>query len=272
MVCTQYADEQGGNVTFDLEAHPRIVFANNPLKVVVAQIRFPAQFGLTEPAALAAIQARLGQQYPTALARIPNITVNVGAGPVPETVVDQGPTRLASEDGQWVINIATDWISLETLGYASWAGFRDRFQELLAAVPDDVRPARASRIGLRYVDQLQAPGVESPADWQAFIVRALIGDPASLVFDERLVTALQQLSFRIDDDAINVRHGYVRNGPDADYPSTYVIDSDLFTEIESPFEWNGIAEKLDRYHGWAWTIFRRSITDAAVELLGGTPE
>jgi hypothetical protein len=28
--------------------------------------------------------------------------------------------------------------------------------------------------------------------------------------------------------------------------------------------------RLDRYHDWAWNLFRRSITSAGVELLGGT--
>ncbi|MEJ7696233.1 MAG: hypothetical protein WKF78_06350 [Candidatus Limnocylindrales bacterium] len=58
-------------MTFDQEIHPRIVFSSNPLKVVVAQIKFPAMFGLTEPAALAAFQAALGHRYPNAPAADP---------------------------------------------------------------------------------------------------------------------------------------------------------------------------------------------------------
>ena len=90
--------------------------------------------------------------------------------------------------------------------------------------------------------------------------------------DERLIQGLQQISLRIEDSAINLRHGYVQNPPEADFPSTYVIDTDLFTEEEQPFDWAAILDRVNRYHDWAWNLFRRSITLAAVQLLGGTEE
>lgn len=255
-------------MTFDQETHPRIEFSNNPLKVVVAQIRFPALYGLIEPAALAVFQTAL-RQYPSALSRISNITVTIGEGGGANATTDAGPVRFASEDGAWIINITTDWVSLETTKYESWIGFRTRFEELLGAFPGDLRPTRITRIGVRYVDQIQAPGVGTPADWRRYIVPSLLGAEDSLIFDERIAQGLQQLTFRIGEDAINVRHGYVRNDITADFPSTYVIDSDLFTDAEQPFEVPAILERSNRYHDWAWSLFRRSITPAAVELLGG---
>lgn len=259
-------------MTFEQEIHPRIVFSNNPLKVVVAQIKFPAMFGLTEPAALASLQAVLGHRYRNALPQSPNVTLTIGPAGTAETATDAGPVRLANDDGTWVVSISTDAIALETKTYESWIGFRERLEELVAAIPEGLRPHRATRIGLRYVDQIQAPKVATPADWRSYITPGLLGGADSLVFDERLIHGLQQLSFQIDDSAINVRHGYVRNPPVADFPSTYVIDTDLFTEVEQAFEWAAILERIDRYHDLAWNIFRRSITPAAVDLLGGIEE
>lgn len=256
-------------MTFDQETHPRIEFRNNPLKVVVAQIRFPAIYGLTEPAALAAIQATLGRLYPKALPRIPNVTVNIGPGGVADTSTDAGPVRFATDDESWLINITPEWISVETQAYVSWVGFRARFEEFLAAIPADLRPRRISRFGVRYVDQIQAPGVATASDWRPYIEQSLLGPEGALLFDDRIVQGLQQLSFRMNEDAINLRHGYVRNEATADFPSTYVIDSDLFTETEQPFDVPAILARADRYHDWAWNLFRRSITPAAVDLLGG---
>lgn len=259
-------------MTFDEEIHPRIEFSNNPLKVVVAQIRFPAMFGLTEPSALAGFQAALGHRYPNALSRIPNVTVTIGPSGTAETVTDAGPVRLASDDGMWHISIANDSMALESNAYESWIGFRERLEELFAAIPGPLRPHHVARIGLRFVDQIQAPGVATPSDWQTYIVPSLIGGADSLIFDERLIQGLQQISIRVDDSAINLRHGYVKNPPDADFPSTYVIDTDLFTEDAHPFDWEAILDRVNRYHDWAWNLFRRSITPATVELLGGTEE
>jgi uncharacterized protein (TIGR04255 family) len=271
-VCIQHADGTGGRVTFDQEIHPRIEFSNNPLKVVVAQIKFPAMFGMTEPAALAGFQIDLGHRYPTALPRIPNVTVTVGPAGAAETVTDAGPVRLASDDGMWFISIANDSISLETKAYESWIGFRDRLEELMGAIPDALRPHHTARIGLRFVDQIQASGVATLSDWQPYIDPSLLGSPESLIFDERMILELQQISLRIDESAINLRHGYVQNPPDADFPSTYVIDTDVFTETEQPFDWAAILDRVNQYHDWAWNLFRRSITPAAVRLLGGSDE
>ena len=262
----------GGHVTFDQEIHPRIEFSNNPLKVVVAQIKFPAMFGLTEPAALAGFQAALGRRYPTALPRIPNVTVTIGPAGAAETMTDAGPVRLASEDGMWLISIGHDAIALESQAYESWVGFRDRLAELVAAIPEELRPHHVERLGLRFVDQIQAPGVATASDWREYIVPSLIGEPDSLIFDDRVIQGLQQLSFRMDDSTINLRHGYVQNPAEADFPATYVIDTDLFTETEQGFDWAAILERVNRYHDLAWTLFRRSITPAAVHLLGGTEE
>jgi uncharacterized protein (TIGR04255 family) len=257
---------------FDEEIHPRIEFSNNPLKVVVAQIKFPTMFGLTEPAALAELQGTLGARYSNALQRIPNVTLLIDAAGQPSTTTDAGPVRLASEDGLWIVAIAPDSIGLETKAYESWADFSGRLEELMAAVPITVRPHHTTRIGLRYVDQLQAPKVATPADWREYIVPGLIGGPDALIFDERLVQGIQQLSFVMDESVINVRHGFVRNPAEADLPSTYVIDTDAFTEAEQAFDWAVILKLMTQYHGWAWSVFRRSLTPAAVELLGGTQD
>lgn len=256
-------------MAFDQEIHPRIEFSNNPLKVVVAQVRFPTLYGLTEPSALAAFQAALGRRYPTALPRVPNVTVTIGPSGAADMSTDAGPVRFADEDGAWLINVANDWISLETKAYESWVDFRARFEEFMSAIPEALRPTRITRIGLRYVDQIQAPGIATPSDWRPYIVPSLLGAEDDLIFDERLVQGLQQLSFRIEDDGINVRHGYVRNAANADFPSTYVIDTDLFTETEQVLEVPVILKRMERYHDWAWSLFRRSLSPAAVELLGG---
>lgn len=258
-------------MTFDQETHPRIEFRNNPLKVVAAQITFPTLYGLTEPASLAAIQAVLGARYPTPLPRVPHFEITLGPAGA-DTQSAAGPIRFASEDGTWLINIATDWVSVETTAYVSWVAFRARFEELLAALPPDTRPVNVTRIGVRYVDQIQVAGAATPTDWRTYIESSLIGSADSIAFDDRILQALQQLSYSIDDNVINVRHGYIRNDPGSDFPSTYVIDTDLFTQTDLPFDPAAIFDRLNRYHDWAWSLFRRSITPATVELLGGSEE
>lgn len=128
------------------------------------------------------------------------------------------------------------------------------------------------RLGVRYVDEIVSEQAVDPIDWRQYIAPSLLGDPDAPWLDQRVKRSLQQVSMSIDDDGINLRHGYVRNSEDAAFRSTYVIDTDVFTERRLPFVPGDLLERADRYHRWAWNLFRRSITPAAIELLGGAEE
>lgn len=258
-------------MTFDQETHERIVFARNPLKVVVAQIRFPPAYSLADPAGLAAAQAALSGRYPISLPRTQEITVVAAPdGPVPP-VIQPGPARFGDESGTWVVSVGTDTASLETTRYESWVDFRARLYELLTMVHSQGQPVRVERLGIRYVDEIVSVETTAVPDWQAFIAPSLLGHADAPWIDGRVKRSLQQVSMSIGDDGLNLTHGYVRNPDGSEYPSTYVMDTDIFTEQPVAFDLEELLERADRYHRWAWNLFRRSITPAAVELLGGTP-
>ena len=259
-------------MTFDQETHERIVFARNPLKVVVAQIRFPPAYSLADPAGLAAAQGALSARYPTSLPRIQQVTMVAGpGGPVPP-VVQPGPARFGDEAGTWVVSVGPDSASLETTHYGSWADFRARLQELLEMVATQGHVTGVERLGIRYVDEIVSEDSAAIPDWQQYIAPSLLGGADAPWIDARVTRSLQQVSMSIGDDGINLRHGFVKNPDQSDYPSTYVIDTDLFTEQQVGFDVDALLERADRYHRWAWNLFRRSITPAAIDLLGGAEE
>jgi len=256
-------------VTFDQETHQRIVFARNPLKVVVAQVQIPPAYSLGDPAGLAAAQASLSARYPTSLPRTQQVTVVAGpGGPVPP-VVQPGPARFGDESGTWVVSVGPDSASLETTRYDSWVDFRARMQELLEIVATQGHVARVDRLGIRYVDELVSEHAVRVPDWQQYIAASLLGEAEAPWIDERVTRSFHQVSMSIGDDGVNLRHGYVMNPEESQYRSTYVIDTDIFTAQPVPFDVEGLLERADRYHRWAWNLFRRSITPAAIELLEG---
>jgi len=73
----------------------------------------------------------------------------------------------------------------------------DRLAELVAAIPEELRPHHVERLGLRFVDQIQAPGVATASDWREYIVPSLIGEPDSLIFDDRVIQGLQRSCKRV---------------------------------------------------------------------------
>lgn len=259
-------------MTFDQETHARIVFARNPLKVVVAQIRFPPAYTLADPAGLAAAQTALSARYPTALPRVQQVMISVGpSGPV-QPVVQPGPARFGDDVETWVVSLDSDSASLETTRYESWMDFRTRLQELLDVVATHASPTRVERLGVRFVDEIVTDHAAVIPDWQRYIGPSLLGKSDAPWNDSRVKGSIQQISMTIGDDGINLSHGYVKNPEESEYPSTYVIDTDVFTEQQVPFDVDRLLERADRYHLWAWNLFRRSITSAAIDLLGGTTE
>lgn len=259
-------------MTFDQETYERIVFVRNPLKVVVAQIRFPPAYALADPTGLAATQAALSARYPTSLPRIQEMTIVAGPGaPVPP-VVQPGPARFGDETGTWVVSVGPDMASLETTRYDSWVDFRARLRELLEIVVARGRATRVERLGIRYVDEIVSTEAAAIPDWRRYIAPSLFGDADAPWIDARVKRSIQQVSMSIDDNGINLTHGFVRNPAGAEYPSTYVMDTDIFTEQHVPFVVDELLARADLYHRWAWNLFRRSITPAAIELLGGTAE
>lgn len=259
-------------MTFDQETHQRILFARNPLKVVVAQIRFPPDYALADPAGLAAAQAALSTRYPISLPRIQEMTIVAGpAGPVPP-VVQPGPARFGDHAGTWVVSVGPDVASLETTHYESWVDFRTRLRELLEIVGGRGHTARVERLGIRYIDEMVTADAVALPDWEQYIAPSLFGNSDAAWIDPRVKRSIQQVSMSIEDNGINFTFGYVKNPDGAPYPSTYVMDTDIFTEQPIPFDVDALLGRADRYHQWAWNLFRRSITPAAIGLLGGAAE
>lgn len=259
-------------MTFDQETHERIVFARNPLKVVVAQIRFPPAYALADPTGLAATQASLATRYPTSLPRIQEMTIVAGPGAVIPPVVQPGPARFGDEAGTWVVSIGSDVASIETTRYESWIDFRARLRELLEIVEARGQASRVERLGVRYVDEIVSADTTTFPDWQPFVAPSLFGHAEAPWIDTRVKRSIQQVSMSIEDNGINFTHGYVKNPEGSEFPSTYVMDTDVFTEQPVPFDVDALLGRADRYHRWAWNLFRRSITPAAIDLLGGTAE
>lgn len=256
---------------FDREPLPRIQFKDNPLRVVIAQLRFPTEFGLAEPGVLARIQERLRQRYPVAqtIQQEMSLQFTVG-GKAPRRVQEAspGPIRFIGDDGAWVVTLGPDVLSLETTAYHDWAAFRARFEEVLDAVTDEVTPTQVQRLGLRFIDELKHPEARTLIDWSRFIEPDLLGTAATEQFAGLTTRAGEQITLIEGDDAATITHAYTQSPRGADPPSTYVIDVDCFTAKAFALERELLRSKLERYHTAAWNLFRGNVRQPLIDALG----
>lgn len=258
-------------MVFDREPLQRVQFKDNPLRVVLAQLRFPTEFRLSEAATLARIQDRLRERYPLAQASQQQMSVQFAVGATPPQRLNQmgpGPIRFIGDDGAWIVTLGPDQLSLETTSYHDWVAFLDRFEAVLDAVQADVAPSLVQRLGLRFIDELHHPEAHTIADWSRFLDSELLGTAASARFAQLTTATSEQITIVQGEDAATITHAYTQNTKDADPPSTYLIDVDCFSTRPFDLNRNALRAKLERYHGAAWNVFRESLLDPMIEALG----
>lgn len=259
-------------MTFDEEAWPRLRFGNgsNPLKVVVAQVRFPLAHALADPAVHSTIQRALGGQFPKALDPVQEVTFAVTPQGPTSPNVEQTAVRFADDEGKSTIAVGPAMASFETTRYEGWETFRPNIELVFRLVAEHGLPMTYKRLGLRYVDELSGPGITTIDGWAEVLATNMLGEPESLLRDPRAVETSQLSRIRVGDEDVRFRHGFVRrDGPDGSPQSIYVIDTDISTSTEGPWDIAVLLERLERYHAWMTNIFGRSLSPAGIERLGG---
>ena len=258
---------------FDREPLPRIQFAENPLKVVLVQLRFPTDFRLEQSEVLAEIQARIKGSYPVP-SRVQQISVQFALRPNATPSVQHpqasvgSPVRFADVGGAWAATVAPDFVSLETTRYDNWDDFRERFRELLQAILEIVNVSAAQRLGLRFVNELTHPNARTMADWRQLLNPALLGTPGTSPYAELSLRGVEQIAVAEGENGLALRHAYTMNPAGATPPSTFLVDTDVFTVKAMPLNEETVAGRLELYHTVAWNTFREHLGEGMISALG----
>lgn len=264
-------------MVFDRDPQPRIQFASNPLKVVVAQLRFDTDFRLAQPDVLASIQAALKEGYPVVeRTQAPQFSVQLAFRAEPGAAVSHpapiSPVRFTDNGGDWTVTIGPDLLSVETTAYESWEEFAGRFGDVLAAVLSVVGLNASQRLGVRFVNELTHPDATTIAGWSRFVDPGLLGAAASPRFEDQVTRAAEQLTLEKADDAMTVRHSYTRNLTGTEPSSIYLLDIDVFTGKPFAIDHDQVFSRLERFHAAAWTLFIESLTSEMIDYLKEGPQ
>jgi uncharacterized protein (TIGR04255 family) len=243
-------------MTFGLD-EPRVIFERSPLKVVVAQLRFPPIYALEQAAGVAPFQAALRGLFPIAEPRGHGIALSLGPQALSAQQPQAGPWRFLNDDGTWIAAIAPDFVSIETTAYERFETFYQRCDAVLRAAKDTVPLDRRGRLGLRYVDEITHPDAVTVGDWRRFLRSDLIGVAGGELLSEYVRAALQQIELDLPIGKAVVRHGYRRLGETA---SSYVIDLDVFDDTPRLLDHEETMGQVAQFKRWAWGFFSRSIT------------
>jgi uncharacterized protein (TIGR04255 family) len=274
MECNARASEGYANMPLNLPPPDKRQLKRSPLVLVVAQVRHEEITDLGTGRAMLEIHKALGGPsglYPRseqATEQATNIQVMPGLVPTALQTQRKG-WRLRSADGAWIISLMPEFFSLETTAYTTWGGdFRPRFSTLLDAVTSAIKPATQQRIGLRYIDRISDPVVQSPQEWRDYIAPEFLGPLLHPLLGPAALATHQQIDLEAGDDMhSSIRHGFFAD-PSRANALTYLLDFDVYQEVIRAFDKESIMAALDGLNLLALQLFQQAVTERLLDHLG----
>lgn len=253
-----------------------IPLPNAPLARVMAQVRFTPIFMLRDKDFIAPFQESMRTSYPQIAKERSQIIL-------PFTTDQDGPTtpeifwRLYSPKRDWRVSLAQDFIAIETQRYTSRADFMERFRLVVAGLLKVVDSASVTRIGVRYIDHVQAPEIDSMAK----MVRPEMLGVAASPLAARMQHNVSETVCEVREGLLLARWGLLpahgTHDPDVLHPvkdSSWFLDLDASSEFAEPYP-DMDAELI---HGTAFALatrcysfFRWAVTDEFLAAYGGKP-
>lgn len=255
-------------------------FPNPPLVLTVLEIRYPEIAGGLTDEAQRGLKKILNERFPLMGSQSEEqIAVAIGAS-VPASVQHRIFPRFSTRDQTTALLVKQDALVLETAAYMGWQEhFRPLTEEVVSALETVSRPDGVMRVGLRYIDEIRVPSIESaPGDWRGYIDEHLLA-----AADPEFIPASLQPSIWQEIIQYQTTTGStlaIRYGPQEGYavdpqgptrrkdPTSpglfFLLDSDSFwvSEEEVPeFATDWILERCDLLHEPAREFFQIAVTD-----------
>lgn len=227
--------------------------SNHSLSLVVAQLKFSAQSVLSDSRGAALLHDALSDEYPRLLSEQQQ-TITAGPGGLVTSATPQW--RMADLEGKWACVVGPEQLALETTSYTDWSEMRGRLNTALGALAEVSKIRVRERVGLRYVNNIEAGPDGSFTDR---ISAELLGLPVRPGWRENLKAYLSQAVF--SDGAANL---VVRSGTGVnvtDPTNVFVLDIDCFDETPSAYDVDSTMEYFDSFNDVAYRCFCACVTD-----------
>lgn len=183
-----------------------IHLASAPLVRVIAQLRYPQLASMADDTVAHAFAKEVSGDYPLfEEAREVNLLI-AGATISQQEQMTSQVWRLQTADGNWLVTLGRNSLSLEALAYAGRRDFCDRLVRLADTFIRNAAPPRFDRFGVRYINRVT--DAETIADLSKLVRPELIGTAAlRLPGDVALHHSLLEAQFNQGAHAMLVRCG-----------------------------------------------------------------
>jgi len=183
----------------------RPIYPNAPLKLVTFQIRFPQVPELDEIKPPKGVSDALRERYPILGGPPPFMQFELGPGQPQQRI--RG-SRLMNRDRTRNVTLAGDSLAVETSQYERYELFAEEIDWVLERVHEVTPLPAVTRLGLRYIDEIDVEGVTTVADWNGWINRDLL--VGGIVDGYETEDYLVQVALAVDElHRMTIRYGRV---------------------------------------------------------------
>ncbi|MER6773115.1 TIGR04255 family protein [Streptomyces bacillaris] len=249
----------------------REIYPNPPLALNVVELRHTATPALTD-ADQATLKASLTDTFPLARpARRVNVTMSA-AGINEEQLLD---ARYMTRDNTTAVTFRPDAIVVETTRYERRSNLRELLRKAVEARQKAAPADGIERLGVRYINEVRAPDIESPQDWTKWITPALTSIATLQSDGDRNARSWQGMAvFGDTASGAVLRHGLFEGyavNPAGDLRRAtpppgpfYLVDLDCYWAPQDetpPLDWEHVESQFDTTALRAYSLFEQLITD-----------
>ena len=257
---------------------PEVPLTNPPLKLALAQIRFPANLGINQPdsPAVAAFQKDLGEDYPN-YQRIMDgsITLNNIGEPV---ATSSAPRHVfKSDSGDWGVSLTQDFVSLTTISYQTKDDFAEKVHRIAESIKKCVDPHHATRLGIRFFNRIEEEKVKKI---DQFVNPVFLGPLATLHADTKfMITKAVLVPSKSEAEDMIIHWGYLPPNQPSEFQeiqpcsdTCWILDSDIQQAGKyKGFDPDQIAKDTMVLTERTYAFFRYVFNDEFLISCGGKP-
>jgi|GEM_PF-6939342 len=238
---------------------PEPILRNSPLSNVVCEVRFDVR--PPDASSILRLSEQLESSGLTDYRTEEGIQLTVGPGAVQQVGVKRH--RFAAADGSMALTLDLGAFAFETAAYAGIDAFLTTWEPVAQAVSDALELQSRTRLGLRYVNEVQLTD-----DAQAVVASAINADLlppwGAQEHLQELSNSLHELRFGQAEGELTFRHGMQRPGAGA--PPVYLLDFDHYEQRLRALDVEGDALRLRHFNATVNDVFRWSITAEQYQL------
>lgn len=236
----------------------RIPLSRSPLVLALVQVRFSPSPELVDDDH----ESQLAGALPGFPVRRPRDVMALPF-PMPPEVVPMSKERVyESVDGLSGATVAQDFVATHVTRYPGRAEFLTQVGTVLSAVERVYRPPLVTRVGVRYIDRVDADGTERALSRDS--IRGALDDAPQGMSVHAQVMSVEMSA---DDDKIAARSLWLPANATHDpvvAPTdkpTWVLDIDAFTEGRLAYSATDLVGIADRLADRAYAAFEWAVTD-----------